>query len=883
MQFTNSIPTTGNILVLTANKRLARHLMSVHAEQMVAAGSCAWATPRILSLEAWLNRSLAELGEDWRLLNDFASLRLWESVIEQETAGSELELLQLGATARKAQQAHRLLLTYDCQDHGYPLTEDQRIFLHWQERYREECRRRQWLDRGEVPSLIFQAIEEERLPLAETIVLCGFDQWAPELEKLHRLQRQRGGQIQRWKPHSTTPSAGAFCLPCPDSQKEVEFAARWARSLLDQGETSIGVVVLDLKERRALIERIFRHQIDPASALQTQEESSFTLSLGAPLIDQGLVHAALELLSADYRLTIEHAGFLLRTPYLKGSLREADERAKLDTQMRSFRQQEISLKRLGELAAEKFHAETLAEILTVLGTAASDTRKRLPGEWGTEFIKTLAQVGWPGEAALTSREYQIVKSFQEKLLPALSSLDEVSEPMSRRQALGLLRRVAAEIEFQVEAPTGPVQIIGLLESAGLEFDHLWVMGTTEDALPSPAHPNPFLPTALQVAYAMPHSGSDRELEFAKNVMDRLKVAAPQVVFSYPARQGDCELRPSPLIRDLPEITFPLPESQDAWNRLVANAPLMDSIEDAQGPVLAGGQGQGGTSILKDQALCPFRAFAHARLRGRALDPAQPGLDMRTRGDLVHKTLEFLWGELKGQEQLLSLDDEGRARLVGEVTVRALESYFAELVSPPAKILELETRRIQALVLEWLTEVESKRPPFVVQELEQEHHDRIGPLQIKTTIDRIDLLEDGSRAVLDYKTGDIKLDALLADRLLEPQLPIYSINGNAEAVAFAQVRCGTCKMLGIAREAEMLPKVAPVESNKKAQELGISSWSDLQTHWRSQLEQLAEDFVAGKAAVDPVDPKVACTYCDLSGFCRVAESQFVAIDAEEGNQ
>ena len=67
-----------------------------------------------------------------------------------------------------------------------------------------------------------------------------------------------------------------------------------------------------------------------------------------------------------------------------------------------------------------------------------------------------------------------------------------------------VKRLAAQTLFQPEAPDVPIQVLGVLESAGLEFDHLWVMGLTDEAWPIPARPNPFIPVALQRAAG--HSG-----------------------------------------------------------------------------------------------------------------------------------------------------------------------------------------------------------------------------------------------------------------------------------------------------------------------------------------------------------------------------------------
>ena len=44
------------------------------------------------------------------------------------------------------------------------------------------------------------------------------------------------------------------------------------------------------------------------------------------------------------------------------------------------------------------------------------------------------------------------------------------------------------------------------------------------------------------------------------------------------------------------------------------------------------------------------------------------------------------------------------------------------------------------------------------------------------------------------------------------------------------------------------------------------WPGLVEEWRSNLERLTTEFVAGHAEVDPLPG--ACTYCGLQALCRV---------------
>ena len=50
-------------------------------------------------------------------------------------------------------------------------------------------------------------------------------------------------------------------------------------------------------------------------------------------------------------------------------------------------------------------------------------------------------------------------------------------------------------------------------------------------------------------------------------------------------------------------------------------------------------------------------------------------------------------------------------------------------------------------------------------------------------------------------------------------------------------------------------------------------------WKQHIEQLAKDFLAGRAAVDPRDYPKTCEYCGLESLCRIAENRTL-LDPEE---
>ena len=158
----------------------------------------------------------------------------------------------------------------------------------------------------------------------------------------------------------------------------------------------------------------------------------------------------------------------------------------------------------------------------------------------------LSAVQWPGERELNSEEYQTFSKWKD-LLAALAQLDLVSPPLTFEAAVGTLRALAADELFQPETPEVPIQVLGVLESAYLEFDHLLVLGLTDEAWPRVPRPNPLLPIELQRARGLPGASAQGELAFARHLQQGWRQAAPEVVFSYYCAEGDHNLARSPLL------------------------------------------------------------------------------------------------------------------------------------------------------------------------------------------------------------------------------------------------------------------------------------------------------------------------------------------------
>jgi len=296
------------------------------------------------------------------------------------------------------------------------------------------------------------------------------------------------------------------------------------------------------------------------------------------------------------------------------------------------------------------------------------------------------------------------------------------------------------------------------------------------------------------------------------------------------------------------------------------------MHDSRGPALPPtGAAHGGASLIKDQAACAFRAFAVHRLRAEGIGSPHTGLDAIERGTLVHRVLASVWERLERKDALDAIDGaELEALLAGAADDAIGRKRRDRPTTLGGRFAAIERNRLVRLARAWLDH-ERGRSGFTVLATEGQRAAGLGTLKLSLRLDRIDQLASGERVVIDYKTGRAAVPSMLGERPDEPQLPLYLTvaEPDAAAVAFAQVRAGDMRFVGLGRAAGLLPgtKTPPV------------SWDEQRAEWRAELERLAGEFAAGNAEVDPKRPAHTCRLCDLQPLCRIHERAEGA--AEEG--
>jgi probable DNA repair protein len=501
-------------------------------------------------------------------------------------------------------------------------------------------------------------------------------------------------------------------------------------------------------------------------------------------------------------------------------------------------------------------------------------RSATPREWADRWREWLAKAGWPGTRPLDSAEYQAREAW-EALLRDFVALGAVTPRQDSAEAVRALQALASETLHQPEGGDASIQILGVLEAAGLSFDVLWVAGLSADRWPAAPRPNPLLPIAWQRERGVPRATAQRELEYARMLTARLARGADEVVLSSSTGTDDPPLSPSALLLAYPQS--PLPPLPESWSASMLRAANLESFADERAPPIPQGTTiRGGARAIQTQSDCPFQAVARHRLGVERWPVVKPGLAASERGQLVHATLAAFWSVVSDRARLLALDADALEAEIATSVGKGLACLPAvRWRNVPDAVRAAESRRLDRLLRAWLG-VERARPPFTVAAIEARRELVLHGVGLRMRVDRIDALDDGGLAIIDYKTGFLEQPRQwFDDRPRASQLGTYTLAQRASephlavrAVANVELRTASIAASGLAADSLAWPALAKVTSIGE-----FTDWRSLEAWWETHLGALAAELAEGVATVTPRPKPSPCRICGFQAFCRIDTVRF----------
>jgi hypothetical protein len=168
--------------------------------------------------------------------------------------------------------------------------------------------------------------------------------------------------------------------------------------------------------------------------------------------------------------------------------------------------------------------------------------------------------------------------------------------------------------------------------------------------------------------------------------------------------------------------------------------------------------------------------------------------------------------------------------------------------PPFRraLAEIESEICSGLITAFVRS-EHARPAFTIVAMEKDREAELGGLPLHIRPDRVDELGAGTRIVIDYKTGEIGTGQWLGDRPEEPQLPIYALLLEADAIAFVQLRRAGIAWAGLARRDVGIPGVIEPAKLRRRNEK-YADWAALRSAWQRRLLGMAAEILGGDARI-----------------------------------
>ena len=903
--------------LLTATRRLAREARQEFNHIQLSEGTGAWNSADILTVEAWCQRLWLDViyshnnhGYDQKsLLEPTQCNLLWAQIIRQDIKQNHANtepLWNIGSTVANAMEAWKICQQWDIpiDQCGKSYLPDHRSFSNWAKKYKQICHTNGWVDPHQlidhlvdfdveqlskkcgvsIPKLMFKGFD---LFTAQQLRLISWLNHYLELFTLDQLSSNQSTVIQ----NRATTSSAIF----ETERQQWLGAGNWARALLEQNpDQRLGIVVPDLHQSRAVVEQAMKEALCPTSIsdMTPVSQGVFHISLGRRLMQMPAVKSAVSLLKLiqPRRWTYDVFANLVLNRFIIGSESERYCRAQLEYQLRGSLPFQFSVSDLHGImlargASEK--APLLSKTLhCVLGKNKLYSGNKRWNEWVNLLLEWLELFNWPGEATLNSEEFQCVEAFKNEIV-SLGQLDLVSKAVSCADVLEVLEQRLAVQPFEPHSENASVEVLGVLESTGIEFDAIWLGNMNDGTWPPTLVSNPFIPQKLVQQSDYPYSIQQRNYQLASAQQHRLLHQCKELVFSTVKSDQDQPLLPSSLFDD----SMILETNSLSLMGALHQDTALEIFEDDQG-IAQTATLSGGTSLISDQAHCPFRAYIRYRLNGWVEEPRQPGIDLAEWGTLIHKILETIWTEIQSQSRLKSMEDDALRQLIRSSALPLCSAHISKS-DHSEPILGVQLDHIESLLWNWLEIEKSREVAFEIHALEKKYQLQLGNLVLNLKIDRVDTVDDSGLVLIDYKTGrGDSISNWMEERLTAPQIPLYLLaltdsqdygqghdqnhdqNHNQDqqicAAAYARVRSGDCGFIGVSNEIDFQSdsnqaiRIRPLTATSLAR--AFENWDEMIEKWSEQVQTLAQEFSAGHAIVDPRKDHVAfAIYRDCVGY------------------
>ncbi len=407
---------------------------------------------------------------------------------------------------------------------------------------------------------------------------------------------------------------------------------------------------------------------------------------------------------------------------------------------------------------EQLTLSALRNIETILEEIAHNAKKEFSDPLSEESI---------------FRAYTIINRLKGLTADGDLTVDIVTLQKLTDQLIGSM-----SIPFHGEPAKG-LQIMGVLETRNLDFDHLLILSCNEGNMPKGVNDSSFIPHSLRNAYEL--TTVDNKVAIYAYYFHRMLQHASDItiVYNNSTEDGKTGEQSRFMLQMLVESGHSIRKfslqsgyatQQQKVTEIAKTEPVMKVLTDTFTE-----KSLTPTAINKYMR-CQLQFYYRyiANLQEPDADDDEQELDSRAFGNIFHHAAEIIYNQLPRHLTRQVLEAVMKDKSIIE---RAVDTAFREeLPTTPFGGLHLINREVIIRYLQQLLAIDIKLTPFTIVGLECKVE---RPITIRTAdgklttniggwIDRLDQIGDGTLRIVDYKTGSHKPLALASvEDIFEP--------------------------------------------------------------------------------------------------------------------
>jgi len=865
---------TDNYLILTPNNRLSQYLFKSYSQYIQTnTKTKVWQSLNIFPLREYIKSIWQEsadmglLSNSCYLLSEFQKQILFEKLIDNNFS-ENLNLLNKKIST-KIISAYNLIKDYRVdlallENYKYPEVDSFKAII---EQYIKHISlHANFIDNYDFLKILM-SFNTNQLNLTikpKNIFLVGFDELSPLVNSFFNYLKSNNYNVNFINPdikNNTKVNYKNFKFK--DRNSELDGIVDYSLNLIEQDNKKLTIIVPNLTSVRNEIIKKFNAKFF--------NRQVWNISGGNFLIETPVVNSLLTLLEFVFnkKTSIETVQEILRRPFYINENEEYLGKAKVISILREFNySNEISLfeflKYTKDLTPE--FNQVIDNTVSSINYYKNNQLKYYPSEYSKIFIDLANALGWPGTIRdISSEEYQAIQSFQGALYE-INKLDFILKKIDITEYFEILKNYLSTVEFQIEVNDPKINILGILEGAGLEFDNLWFMSLNSDLWPEEPSPNVFLPKELQQEFNMPHSSFDREFEFASKITKRIFNNSKNIITSFYEYENQKQVYPSSFIEDFNKEEYIKTKVQ---NKLINNNNNIEKYEDYIAPKINRKFIKSAIYALNLQQQCPFRAFAETRLNANKFHEIKFGITPIDRGNLLHNVMEKIWINLKSKAGLIRLLEQPESEIKGFI-IKIINSCLEKLHLEKnlyQDLCNIEKKRLYKIIIKWL-ELESFRNDFHVKFTELEQNVKFENIYFTLRVDRIDSeFHNGieSKIIIDYKISPQNTSNWL-NNISDIQMPMYYLmldqsdnNINYNGLLYSVINTKEQKFQGyVANNLDFGFEIKNID------------FSEYKQSWYEHIKTIATQYLNGVAIKAPLNVDTTCKNCHLKSLCRLYE-------------